>query len=192
VTVQQLHLLGTAPAAFESLDMAAGNELLVAWGHRLGVLNRPFSQRCYALFVDGEPVSLAMSAAPVGTPVQAEPDEIDPDGKVVRRGERLRRQEVVELARLCSAPGQAWASRVMIRVWREVFARRWPDGPVSAAVSYSQNAHHRGDLYRFDGWTKVRERTGNQPGRNCTWTRSRAADHPARGLKSLWVWRYSS
>jgi len=98
------------------------------------------------------------------------------------------RDQVVELARLCSARGAAWASRVMIRLWREVFARRWPDWPVLAAISYSQNAHHRGDLYRFDGWTKIRDDAGSTGGG--TWTRQREDGHVARGAKSLWLWRY--
>ena len=60
-----------------------------------------------------------------------------------------------------------------------------------AALSYSQNAHHRGDLYRFDGWTRVREDAGHPPGRTATWAKY-GADHPARGPKSLWAWRYDA
>jgi hypothetical protein len=68
----------------ESIPVREANALLVAWGHRLG----PFSQRGYALFVDSVPVSLAMSASAVSGTVAG-----------------FRRDEVVELARLCSAPG---------------------------------------------------------------------------------------
>lgn len=168
----QLALLATAPVSAESISVPEANGLLVAWGHRLGPCNRPFSQRAYALLVDGAPVSLAMSASAVSSTVAD-----------------LRRDQVVELARLCSAPGAAWASRVMLRLWREVFAQRWPDWPVLAAVSYSQNAHHRGDLYRFDGWTKVRDDAGKPPGKTATWAKYNA-DAPQLGPKSLWVWRY--
>lgn len=170
--VVQPRMLDVAPATFDTLDMALGNELLVAWGHRLGPLNRPFSQRGYVLLVDGEPVSLAMSASAVSGTVAG-----------------YTRNEVVELARLCSRPGHAWASRVMVRMWREVFARRWPDWPVRAAISYSLNAEHRGDLYRFDGWAKVRDDAGHPPGATATWAKY-GVDHPARGPKTLWVWRY--
>ena len=170
--IAQLPLLDIAPVAAESFDVAEANTLLVAWGHRLGPCTRLFSQRAYALLVDGEPVSLAMSASAVSGTVTG-----------------YRRDQVVELARLCSAPGHAWASRVMLRLWREVFAQRWPDWPVEAAISYSQNAHHRGDLYRFDGWERVRTDAGHPPGRTATWAKY-GADHPARGPKSLWVWRY--
>jgi hypothetical protein len=77
----------------------------------------------------------------------------------------------------------------MLRMWREVFALRWPDWPVAAAISYSQNAHHRGDLYRFDGWEKVRDDAGHPPGKTATWAKY-SADSPARGPKTLWLWRY--
>jgi hypothetical protein len=140
--------------------------------------------------VDGEAVSVAMSASSVSATAQVEPDRSAPDGQVLR-GRRLPRTEVVELARLCSAPGQAWATRIMLRVWREVFGPRWPDWSVQAAVSYSQNAHHRGDLYRFDGWGRVREDAGHPPGRTAAWARY-GADHPARSPKSLRVWRYQA
>jgi hypothetical protein len=169
----QLPLLATAPVRAESISVAEANALLMAWQHRLGPLNRPFSQRAYALLVDGQPISVAMSASAVSAAVAG-----------------LRRDEVVELARLCSAPGGAWASRVMIRLWREVFAQRWPDWTVKAAISYSQNAHHRGDLYRFDGWTKVRDDCGSSGGG--TWGRKRYASDAVHGPKSLWVWRYAA
>lgn len=172
--IAQLPLLTAAPVAADSIAIADANALLVAWGHMLGPLNRPFSQRAYALLMDGEPVSLAMSASAVSATVAG-----------------YRRDQVVELARLCSAPGRAWASRVMLRLWRAVFAQRWPDWPVLAAVSYSQNAHHRGDLYRFDGWTRVRDDAGHPPGRTATWARYEPG-HPALGSKSLWVWRYAA
>lgn len=79
----------------------------------------------------------------------------------------------------------------MIRVWREVFAPRWPDWRVEAAISYSQNAYHRGDLYRFDGWERVRTDAGHPPGKTATWAKYEAGD-VRRGSKSLWVWRYGT
>jgi hypothetical protein len=183
--VIQPRFLDVAPATFDTLDMAEGNALLTTWGHRLGQLHRPFTSRCYVFLLDGEPISLAMSASIISGTVQVQPDAA---GEL---GRRLRRTQVVELARLCSAPGQAWASRVMIRVWREVFAPRWPDWPVAAAISYSQNAHHRGDLYRFDGWTAVRTNAGASLGAG-TWSKKRSSADPEHGLKTLWVWRYGS
>lgn len=166
-------LLDVAPATFDTLSVASANELLVAWQHRLGPLHRPFSQRAYVMLVDGAPISLAMSASAVS-----------------KTAGGFRRDQVVELARLCSAPGCSWASRVMLRVWREVFARRWPDWSVEAAISYSQKAHYRGDLYRFDGWIRVSQACGSNGGG--AWSRQRYAGEAARGRKTLWLWRYPS
>jgi hypothetical protein len=98
--------------------------------------------------------------------------------------------EVVELGRLCSDPAQAWANRVMLRLWREVCARRWPHWPVRAAVSYSQNGRHDGTLYRFDGWRKVREDAGGDCGPNATWSKRRGPEHAAAGAKTLWLWEF--
>lgn len=86
--IAQMPLLGTAPVTAESIPVDGANALLVAWGHRLGPCNRPFSQRAYALLVDGEPISLAISASAVSGTVAG-----------------YRRDQVVELARLCSVPG---------------------------------------------------------------------------------------
>jgi hypothetical protein len=81
---------------------------------------------------------------------------------------------------------------VMLRVWREVFARRWPYWPVRAAISYSQNAHHPGHTYRLDGWERMREDCGKPAGRTSSWSHSIGPGHPAYGPKTLWVWRYPS
>ena len=169
----QPRFLDVAPAGFDTLDMDEGNRLLVKWGHRLGELHRPFSSRCYVMLVDAEPVSLAMSASSMGTPVAG-----------------YQRRQVVELARLCSAPGHSWATRVMIRVWREVFGPRWPDWRPEAAISYHQNAHHTGNIYRFDGWEKLREDAGHPAGKTSTWSHSLKPGDPAYGPKTLWLWRY--
>lgn len=179
MTPQQLPLLGTAPAAFDSIELAEANALLVAWQHRLGPLARPFGMLAYALLLDGRPVSVAISASTISATVR--------DGA----GRQYRRGQLVELARLCAAPGYSWANRVMLRVWREVFGPRWPYWPPELAVSYSQNAHHRGGLYRFDGWERASERCGDWRGRS-TWSARREPGHPAAGPKTLWLWRYSS
>lgn len=163
-----VHVAGFAP-----VPLAQANLLLAEWGHYLGPVQRPFGSQAWLLDVAGEPVSVAVSCSIVSPTV----------------GE-YRRDEVVELARLCSAPGTSWATRVTLRLWREVAAPLWPYWAVRAAVAYSQNARHDGRLYRFDGWDRVRGDAGNVTGVTSTWTKVRAADHPARGPKSLWIWRY--
>lgn len=165
-----LHVAGFAP-----VSLMEANALLREWGHYLGPVQRPFGAQAWLLDVQGEPTGVAVSCFTVSPTVGP-----------------YRRSEVVELARLCSAPGEAWATRVTLRLWREVAARRWPYWRVRAAIAYSQNARHDGRLYRFDGWERIRSDSGNATGMTSTWTRVRPANHPARGAKSLWLWHFES
>ena len=151
---------GDPLATLERASLPNANRLLLAWQHRLGPCRRPFGKECYVLRVGSRPVSLAISASVVSATVAG-----------------YRRRQVVELARLCSAPGCQWASRVMLRLWREVAAPRWSYWPVLAAVSYSLNAHHKGSLYRFDGWQRIDTGAAGSRGGG-TWTSRRADDDP--------------
>lgn len=169
----QLRLLDAPMLSLSTLQVDDANRLLLDWGHRLGEIHRPFRMQAFALELDGEPISIAVSASAVSDTVAG-----------------LRRVEVVECARLCSSRGTPWASRVMIRVWREVCAPRWPDWAPIAAISYSQNAHHSGDLYRFDGWHKMADKAGSSGGG--AWSRKRYAGDAVYGSKSLWVWPYQT
>jgi hypothetical protein len=170
-SVAQLSLAPPAAASLRAISRAEANDLLLRWGHYLGPCRRPFHLDAWALVVDGEPLSVAVSASTVAPTTAG-----------------YARNELVELARLCST--EAWATRVMLRLWREVAARRWPCWPVRAAVVYSSNARHEGRIYRFDGWRRITTRAGNPPGRTSTWSRPRDSDHPASGRKTLWLWPY--
>lgn len=164
-------LLNLPLAGVHRIDVALANECLVAWQHKLGACERPFRQEAYALELGDQIVAVAISASIVNGPVAG-----------------FQRTEVVELARLAACV--PWANRIMLRLWREVCAPLWACWPVKAAVSYSLNAQHRGDLYRFDGWERVRSDCGSSGGG--TWSSARNADDPAKGSKSLWVWRYGA
>lgn len=153
------------------IPLRDANDLLVAWQHKLGPLNRPFRNEAWSLMVDGDPVAVATSSSIVHGPVAG-----------------FSTQQVVELSRLCALPGNRWANRIMLRMWREVCAPRWECWPVQAAVSYSHNAMHAGDIYRTDGWTKVRDDAGSSGGG--AWSRKRYAGDAVLGKKSLWIWRY--
>lgn len=157
--------------AVEQATMGEANQLLVQWGHYLGPCRRPFGQQAFVLEVDGRPVAAAVSASIVSATVA-----------------EFSRGQVVELARLCAAPDARWSTRVMLRLWREVLADAWPHWPVHAAVAYSQNARHQGDIYRFDGWTKITDKAGSSGG--SAWSRKRYASDAAHGRKTLWLWRY--
>lgn len=153
------------------LTMERANRLLVAWRHKLGPVERPFGQCAYCLEVGNRVLAVATSGSTVSATVAG-----------------YARGEVVELTRLCAFPGNTWLNRVLLRLWREVCAPAWPYWPVKAAVSYSHNAMHRGDIYRTDGWTKVTDRAGFVSGSN--YGRG-AAEYAASGYKTLWLWRYT-
>ncbi len=149
------------------------NRLLVKWEHKLGPCVRPFRSESFALFVAGEPVACAMTCSIVHGPVAG-----------------YTTQECVELARL--AASNKWANRVMIRLWREVCAPRYDCWVPHAAVSYSHNALHGGNIYRTDGWEKVTDKAGST-GKGGNWNRRGKgyANETIHGLKTLWVWRYA-
>lgn len=159
------------PVAFGPVNQQLGNRLLEDWGHYLGPCLRPFGIEAWLLEVAGDPVCIAVGASVVSGNVG-----------------RWTRRDVVELARLCSAPDARWATRVGLRLWREVAAQSWPHWPVTAAVAYSQDARHPGSIYRFDGWEKVASSAGSSGGG--TYTKTRDTEHAASGRKTLWAWEY--
>jgi hypothetical protein len=168
-------------AGLTPVSLSWANVLLARWGHYLGPCERPFGAEAWVLEVESRAVAVAVGASTVSEHVSGA-DHGEPV--------RLARGEVVELARLCADPAQRWATRPMLRLWREVAAPRWPYWPVTAAVAYSQNRRHAGDIYRWDGWTKVADRCGSSGGG--AWSRKRYATETVHGPKSLWLWRYPS
>src|SRR5262245_21879763 len=117
-------------AGLMPVDPGWANVLLARWGHNRGPCERLFGLEAWTLDVDGlGAVAVAISASTVSGHVAGQ-----------EKGEpvHLLRSEIVELARLCADPAQRWATRPMLRLWREVAARRWPHWPVAAAVAYSQ------------------------------------------------------
>lgn len=159
------------PFALRPLPVGEANALLLKWGHYLGRCDRPCGMSAWGIELDNDWISIAVAAAIVSPNVAG-----------------YDRQEVVELARLCSRPDTRWATRVMLRLWREIAAPRWPYWPVQAAVAYSANVRHDGRIYRFDGWEQITTRASSPGGG--TWSTRRDAGHPARDAKTLWLWRY--
>jgi hypothetical protein len=160
-------------AGLATITPAEANRLLTDWGHYLGPCRRPFGTQAWLLDVAGTPISVAISASTVSTTAAGYP-----------------RLQLVELARLCTNPDHRWATRPMLRLWREIAGPAWPYWPVHAAIAYSANGRHDGGLYRFDGWTRVRSDAGHPSGPGATWSTYRDPDHPAAGAKTLWLWEY--
>lgn len=145
--------------AFEPIELASANRLLVKWGHKMGPLRRGNQGAwCHALLHESKPVGIATASYLIGEYV----------GGCDRTWNR---STVVELSRLAAArPGLC---RVVLRLWRE-FAL--PDicraGGFVAAVSYQDSDLHNGNTYRFDGWKKIgtshsgTDTRSGRPGRN--------------------------
>lgn len=152
-----------------TIPLRRANRLLDDWGHYLGPVNRPFGSQAWTLELEGRPIAVAVSCSTVSATAAGHD-----------------RDELVELARLCAA--EPWATRVMLRLWREVAAPRWPYWTVRAAVAYSQNERHDGRIYRFDGWDRVTDRAGSSGGG--AWSRKRYATDAVHGPKTLWRWRF--
>lgn len=151
-------------------DMDDVNRLLVEWDHSLGACNRPFEQRGHALLIDGEPVAVTVSASIVSTTCGGDP----------RRG-------LVELARICRHPDRPWATRPMLRLWREVFAHQFASWPVHTAVSYATPGR-TGEIYRHDGWERVGPVKPSSGGG--TWSNAPKVNDLADGVKTLWRFRF--
>jgi hypothetical protein len=170
VTVAVPQRLGSvAVAGLVPISLAEANALLVEYGHYLGPCNRPFRSEGWALDVMGDPVAVAITSSVVSPGVAGY-------GKT----------DVVELARL--AAREPWATRVTLRLWREVAAPRYLPWTPRAAVAYSQNDRHEGRIYRFDGWTKINDRAGSSGGG--AWSRKRSSGDAVHGQKTLWLWEY--
>ena len=150
--------------AFYEIEASEADAALARADHYLGPCDRPFGKQSFGLVVNGELASVAVSASTVGSTCGG-----------------FNRGEVVELARLGSLPGKRAWTRVALRCWRELAPSQWPHWPVRACVSYSNETRHKGDIYRFDGWTKVAVMPGSTGGG--TWTHKQPSEP-----KAVWVY----
>lgn len=148
---------------FDLIPNTQADEKLLSWGHWLGGCNRPFGRQSFGLFVENDLISVAVSASTVNASCAGMP-----------------RQEILELARLCSHPDHRWATRVCLRLWRQLAPHAWPHWPVRCLVSYANALRHKGDIYRFDGWRKWGDVAGGKAGGG--WQRGKTYDP-----KSIWI-----
>lgn len=128
-------------AHVDTIDRDTLNRYLIAWGHRMGAYRRPtFAfEAHHSLFENGDPVVVAAAGE---------------TAREVVGDTGLKRDEVIELVRLCAArPGLC---RPMLRLWREFVLPALSTAHGRAiAVSYQDEALHSGDIYRFDGWSLI-------------------------------------
>jgi len=151
---------------WDLIDNDEADKALEEWGHWLGGCNRPFGRQSFGLFLEDRLVAVAVSASTVNAKCGG-----------------YDRQECVELARLCAHPDHRDMTRVALRLWRKTAAQMWPHWKARVLVSYSNAIRHKGDIYRFDGWTKVGDVSGGTPG--STWARPRKK---AYDPKAVWVY----
>lgn len=145
---------------FDTISIDEANELLVAWGHKMGPLNRPdFGDVAHALRHEGRPLAIATTSPLVR--------------ECVGGGlSHLTRANTIELSRLCAARPEL--CRVALRLWREFV---FPATGLPVAVSYQDACIHSGNIYRFDGW------------RRAAFARAGGADQrTGRKGRNRWIW----
>lgn len=154
--------------SFDLIDDQIADQKLVEWGHRNGACNRPFGRHSFGLQIEGELLAVAVSASTVNE---------------VCAG--YARRECVELARLCAHPMHRDLTRPTLRLWRKVGPLAWARAywPVRVAVSYQNAIWHKGEIYRHDGWIKVRWVRGGRTGPNASWSPDKEYDP-----KFIWCW----
>lgn len=132
--------------SFEPISRSELNACLIAWKHRMGALRRPIAGWNHGLRCDGRLLAVVAT-----------------DSLIAPRVAGLARRDAVELSRLCAA--RADLCRVALRHWRVfVFEELAALRGYRWAVSYQDAALHSGNLYRFDGWTRLgTSRSGKDP-----------------------------
>lgn len=139
---------GPPPIEVRQLKRKQSNVLTGAW-HDLGAETRLFSYTAFGLYVLDEPIAVATA----GTTVNAS----------VEQSAGLNRVNTIELTRICrsSAPHAKGVLRAMLRLWRDFLAVPYwafrTDVEKRALVTYSMPGKKGGNLYRFDGWVRLRD-----------------------------------
>lgn len=125
--------------SFDRIDRDELNASLVSWGHKMGAWNRPNfgAEAFHGLRHDGRLVAVTAAARLIPAATAG-----------------LTREDAFELGRVCAARPDL--NRVVLRLWREfVFPPMCKINGWTWAISYQDAALHTGDLYRFDGWTRI-------------------------------------
>lgn len=135
-------------ASFEVISEQELNRCLLAWGHKMGTLQRPMARpSCYGLLHNGETIGVIACSSLI-------PSELC----------GLSRSNTIEVSRLCAA--RSGLCRVVLRLWRELV---FPFMGYEYAISYQDEELHTGRIYKFDGWrvlTRTRSGTDQRSGRN--------------------------
>lgn len=145
------------------------------WHDDLGACRRPFGRHDFELRVGNEAVAMATSCSTINRSVSG----------------TLHRRNVVDLARIARTDRHPHALRAMLRLYRLYLAPLWEQDQwsIDAIVAHAAPGHRGGQLYRFDGWTKIRDCA--KSGGGGTWSRPSKANKLGDGIKSLWGYAYT-
>ncbi|TIN84339.1 hypothetical protein [Mesorhizobium sp.] len=122
----------------EPIERDTLNRCLVDWQHKMGAWTRPkFKEWLTALFHNGRPVAVMVATT-----------------LIRKRCAGLSREDAIELGRVCAV--RPHINRAALRLWREfIFPDICASYGCKAVISYQDAVLHSGDLYRFDGWTRI-------------------------------------
>lgn len=148
-------------ATFEPITLDEVNACLLAWGHKMGPIERAnIAGVHHGLRHEGRLVAVASTMTLIRECVGG-------------GNQHLTRDNCCELARLCAE--RAGLCRVALRLWREFV---FPQLGYSDAISYQDADMHSGNTYRFDGWERI--------GFSSSGTDSRSG----RKGRRKWIWRW--
>ncbi len=128
--------------SFDTISQDELNWCLTRWGHKMGPLNRPpeYGFGAHGLRHNGALVAVTAWSALVR--------------ETCAGMEFLPRERTVELSRMCASRPDL--NRATIRLWREfAFPSICQARRAEWAVSYQDGTLHSGQLYRFDGWSRL-------------------------------------
>jgi hypothetical protein len=155
------------------VDKKVANPFYERW-HDLGACHRPFGRQDFELRAGGEVVAMATSCSTVNKSVTG----------------TLKRKNTVDLARIAASGRHPHALRAMLRLYRLYLAPMWETyWPIDAVVAHALPGRRGGQLYRFDGWTHIRD--CKKSGGGGTYSRPSVTNDMGDGIKSLWGFAYT-
>ncbi|TDB76799.1 hypothetical protein E1264_38080 [Actinomadura sp. KC216] len=196
---RQLALRLSPVVAFYQVDLDEAVELLVAWRHPLHLpdeefpagrpYTRPYGSLAFVMADRGRRAAAVVLAS-----------TINPS---VCKSRGWHRYNTVDLARIARSPDRRdqHCLRSVLRISRDYLAPLWlgtyPKWDARsaelcgeaqiAALSSTSLPGTPGNLYRFDGWERIRTSKGPKGGGR---QRPSAANAIADGARGLWVYRY--
>ena len=196
---RQLTMRLSPVVAFYQVGIAEAEELLIAWRHPLHLPNddyphgrpytRPFGSMAFVMEDRGRRAAAVILASTINTSVN--------------KTQGLHRYNTVDLARIARNPDRRdqQCLRAVLRIARDYLVPLWlgtypkwdarsaelSGQPQIDALSSTSLPGTPGNLYRFDGFDRIRVSTGAKGGGH---QRPSAANTIHDGARGLWIYRY--